>query len=93
MAYSISYIGKFKKDFKKYKNKPKELNLFNEFIKILPINGGLGLPKHMKAHKLSGNYQGFWECHLSPDFLIIWSQEDASNEIFLIRLGSHSDLF
>ncbi|WP_436410303.1 type II toxin-antitoxin system YafQ family toxin [Parapedobacter flavus] len=52
------------------------------------------MPKKMKPHTLVGNYKGAWECHIFPDLLLIWEQEDNPvNEIHLIRVGSHSELF
>jgi len=48
----------------------------------------------MKPHTLIGNYKGAWECHIFPDLLLIWEQKyDPVNEIHLIRVGSHSELF
>jgi len=47
-------------------------------------------PRH-RAHKLSGEFEQAWECHVTPDFLLIWRETDE--EILLLRLGTHSDLF
>lgn len=48
----------------------------------------------MKPHKLTGNYSGYFECHIEPDLLIIWLQYDEERkEIYLVRLGSHAELF
>ncbi|MFN4764653.1 type II toxin-antitoxin system YafQ family toxin [Gillisia sp. Q332] len=47
----------------------------------------------IKSHKLSGNYKGRWECHIKPDWLLIWKQDDTKKEIYLERTGTHSDLF
>ncbi|HEY5510370.1 MAG TPA: type II toxin-antitoxin system YafQ family toxin [Prolixibacteraceae bacterium] len=46
-----------------------------------------------KAHLLSGNYNGYWECHIKPDWLLIWRQDDKTKVIELVRTGTHSDLF
>ena len=48
--------------------------------------------KH-KPHILSGNYSKHWECHVLPDLLLIWIQNDSEESIILVRGGSHSDLF
>lgn len=48
--------------------------------------------KHL-AYKLTGNYKGNWEAHIKPDLLIIWFEITEDNEIILLRLGTHSDLF
>ncbi|MBK9329068.1 MAG: type II toxin-antitoxin system YafQ family toxin [Sphingobacteriales bacterium] len=51
------------------------------------------LPANYKPHKLTGNYKGFWECHIRPDWLLIWLQNDTKKEITLTNTGTHSDLF
>lgn len=47
-------------------------------------------PRH-GVHKLSGEYEGFWECHIEPDWLLIWYT--TSTDIVFVRTGTHSDLF
>lgn len=90
--YKLSFSGKFKKDFKKYKKQPRELKAIREVVELLR-QGAEAIPQLMKPHKLRGNYKGAWECHIFPDLLIIWEQEEDPKEITLIRIGSHSDLF
>jgi mRNA interferase YafQ len=51
------------------------------------------LPKKFLPHKLSGQYKDNWECHIEPDWLLIWNIDDQTNEIWLVRTGTHSDLF
>jgi mRNA interferase YafQ len=53
----------------------------------------VALPAKHKPHKLSGNYKGFWECHVQPDWLLIWLQDDTEQTIELTRTVSHADLF
>ena len=50
------------------------------------------LPEEYKAHSLKGNYNGYMECHIEGDFLLIWFDPDT-DQIDLVRLGSHSELF
>lgn len=91
--YTLSASGSFKKDFKKYKKQPRELKAITGVITLLE-EGVESLPQQMKAHRLLGNYKGLWECHIFPDLLLIWEQKDEPiNEINLIRVGSHSELF
>lgn len=92
-GYLIFPSTKFKKDYKKFLNKEKELKAIQGTIKLLSQNGYESLPKEMKPHKLIGNFKGCYECHIFPDLLLIWEQIDDPKEITLIRLGSHSDLF
>lgn len=51
------------------------------------------LPVENRPHKLSGDYSGFWEAHLKPDWLILWTILPDDNEVWLIRTGTHADLF
>lgn len=93
-GYKLTFSGKFKKDFKRYQNKARAFKAIAEVLDLLMDNGASALPKRMKAHTLIGNYKGSWECHVFPDLLLIWDQEDNPvNEIHLLRLGSHSELF
>ncbi len=49
------------------------------------------LEKRHRPHPLSGNHATAWECHIEPDWLLIWNQED--DQLVLSRTGTHSDLF
>jgi mRNA interferase YafQ len=51
------------------------------------------LPAKYKEHILVGNYKGKYECHLKPDWLLIWVKDEKNKIITLVRTGSHSDLF
>ena len=86
----IKASGKFKKDFKKYKNNPAKVEKIYAFLEIL--HKGKKIPKEYLPHKLEGIYKGCMECHIENDLLLIWI--DFSKDIIkLIRLGSHSELF
>ncbi|MGV8139563.1 MAG: type II toxin-antitoxin system YafQ family toxin [Mangrovibacterium sp.] len=92
--YSIVPSGRFRKDIKKYLKKPKERQAIFEAVNILVESGYSGIPKNMRPHRLSGNYKGYWECHVLPDLLIIWEQTECPvTEIYLVRVGTHSELF
>ena len=56
------------------------------------IETGAVPEKHL-PHKLTGNYGGDMECHIKPDWLLIWNIDELNNEIWLVRTGTHSDLF
>ena len=62
-----------------------------EVLELLENKGKL--PRRFKSHTLSGKYKGFWECHIKPDWLLIWRQNDLTKVIELTRTGTHSDLF
>jgi mRNA interferase YafQ len=89
--YEICLTTKFKKDFKLVKKRGLKIELLEEVLVLLRSNGNL--PTKYKPHFLKGNYKGLWECHIQPDWLLIWEQEESIKLITLIRTGSHSDLF
>lgn len=86
---NVRYSTKFKKDLKKCTKKGYNLKLLQDIIDILRIPDNL--PEKNKNHMLSGNYKGYNECHIQPDWLLIYKITDA--ELLLSRTGSHSDLF
>lgn len=65
MNFTIEYTGKIKKDIKLAKKRNLNLSLFKKVIILLENTGKL--PQKYKPHKLTGNYKGFWECHIQPD--------------------------
>jgi mRNA interferase YafQ len=89
--FEIHYTTKFKKDYKTIKRREYQLSLLKEVIPRLAETGTL--PKKFIPHKLSGQYQDNWECHIKPDWLLIWNIDFENNEIWLVRTGTHSDLF
>jgi len=89
--YSIEYTGKFKRDYKlAIKRGWKEALIINV---ITLIANKKPLPAKHKPHKLSGDYKDCWECHIQPDWLLIWQINEDTNTLFLISTGAHSDLF
>ena len=93
MGYSIVASTRFKKSLKKHLKNPAEKKYIFEVIELLKMAYFDAIPQNMKPHKLIGNYKGCLECHIMPDLLIIWEQDETENEIYLLDLGSHSDLF
>lgn len=86
----LRFTRQFKKDLKKFLNKPKQLRELKDVLDML--KNETPLPEKYKQHQLSGEYKGCLECHIEGDFLLIWYDEE-SNTIALFRLGSHSELF
>lgn len=80
----------YKKDYKRFRNNPKKLQKLFDILKRLEQEEPI--PSEYSPHMLVGNYAGYMECHIEGDFLLIWFDRD-SNQIDLIRLGSHSELF
>lgn len=86
----LKYTGQFKKDLKRYQNKPKRIENLMRVLTFLKETGSV--PEQYYPHILKGEYSGFMECHIENDFLLIWIDEE-SDQIRLTRLGSHSELF
>jgi len=80
----------YRKDLKRYKNKPLKLNALKEVLEML--KNDLPIPAEYYPHMLHGEYKGCMECHVQGDFLLIWFDEE-NDIIELVRLGSHSELF
>ena len=89
--YSISFTNKFKKDYKLCVKRGYDIEKLQTVITLLKETGKL--PAQYKPHKLSGNYAGLWECHIKPDWLLVWLQDDNKLTLILTNTGTHSDLF
>ena len=89
--YQLTTTKQFEKDYKLCKKRGYKLILLNSLILQLERTGNV--PAKNKPHKLTGNYIGFKECHIQPDWLLIWFQNDTAKIIELTRTGTHSDLF
>lgn len=91
MKYSIEYSGQFRKSFKVCKKRGLPMELLQEVIRILAEYGEL--PPKYKPHVLSGKYAGIWECHIQPDWLLLWRKNEEGFTLLLLATGTHSDLF
>lgn len=89
--YSIQTTNRFNKDIKKCKKRGYDLNALKEVMVLLEQSGTL--PKQFKPHKLKGKYLGLWECHVKPDWLLVWKQDDEELTLLFMHTGTHSDLF
>lgn len=89
--YQLVFTGKFKKDVKLLQKRGYSMELLKNAILNLESSGEL--PPINKPHKLAGEYLGYWEAHIKPDWLIIWKTIIEDKEIWLTRTGTHSDLF
>lgn len=85
----LNLTTQFKRDLKLCKKRNYNINLLNAIVDTLRIPAAL--PLKNKDHVLKGNYAGRRECHISPDWLLIYRID--GNEIYLDRTGTHADLF
>ena len=89
MKLSVVFTKKFKKDFKRVEKIEKKLLQLKETI--ISLTDGQPLNKRFLDHPLKGDYKDCRECHLAPDFLLIYKIEDET--LILVRCGSHAELF
>ena len=89
--YSIRPTTKFQKDLKRIEKRGYNISLLTEVIKKLA--NGEQLPEKNKDHSLLGEYTGCRECHITPDWLLIYEIADNELILYLTRTGTHSDLF
>ncbi|NLG38934.1 MAG: type II toxin-antitoxin system YafQ family toxin [Fibrobacter sp.] len=92
MKYEIIPSSTFKKDLKLAKKRGLNLSFLKRVIDLLAASDS-PLPKEYKDHNLCGNYEGFRECHIQPDWLLIYKKNQENLFLYLTRTGSHSDLF
>ncbi len=85
------YQKQFKKDIKKNKKRDKNMDKLKEVMSIL-MNEEV-LEERYRNHQLIGTYIGCMECHIEPDWLLIYVINNASKTITFVRTGSHADLF
>ncbi|MCI8776355.1 MAG: type II toxin-antitoxin system YafQ family toxin [Oscillospiraceae bacterium] len=91
MKYLIKPTSKFQKDLKKAEKRGYKLSLLIEVINSLA--DGKTLPEKNKDHALAGNFIGCRECHITPDWLLIYEISEDELILYLTRTGTHSDLF
>ena len=91
MKYRLQVTGEFKQDVKRCKKRGLPLEELWTVVRRL-LNGET-LEEKYRAHILHGDRKGQWECHIQPNWLLVWEQHD--NELILVMLntGSHSDIF
>lgn len=91
MSYSIETTRQYDKDVKLAKKRGLDIDKLIDVV--VKLASGEVLPAKNYDHALSGDYVGCRECHISPDWLLIYQKEEKVKLLTLIRTGSHSDLF
>lgn len=89
--YIVKPTTQFKKDYKLALKRGLNIGLLEEVIALL--SNGIPLPEKNKDHALSENWVGHRECHVQPDWLLVYRIDDNVLVLTLSRTGSHSDLF
>lgn len=89
--YKIVLSNRFKKDLKLVSRRGYNLNLLNTIVDQLAA--GEKLPEKNCDHELIGDYAGFRECHIAPDWLLVYRVIEDDLILYLMRTGTHSDLF
>ena len=91
MRYELFPTTQFKKDLKRIQRRGYDIARLEQVLEILIQDQDL--PAKYKDHTLTGNYTGFRECHITPDWLLIYKKENNLLILTLSRTGTHSDLF
>jgi mRNA interferase YafQ len=89
--YEVKFTTAYKKSYKLMKKRGLDISLLDDVVDKL--RQGIPLEEKYKDHGLSGNYEGFRECHIKPDWLLIYLIENDILTLTLVDTGSHSDLF
>lgn len=89
--YILKSTTKFKKDYKLAKKRGLDMKLLEYIIDEL-LQGNTLDTKYLD-HPLHGDYEGFYECHVQPDWLLIYGKDEESLILTAVRTGKHTDLF
>ena len=88
---TIKYQATFRRDYKRAVKRGCDPKLLERVVSILAKESPL--PNEYRDHPLAGNYAGCRECHITPDWLLIYEINKGELTLYLLRTGSHSDLF
>lgn len=91
MKYEIELSARFRRELKTAAKRGWDMNKLNAVVELLAQ--GVTLPLKNRDHALTGSYEGFRECHITPDWLLIYRLEENILVLYLFRTGTHSDLF
>ena len=89
--FKIVSSNQFRKDLKLAQKRGLPIDKLRDVVNTLAA--GKKLDDKHRDHNLTGNYSGFRECHIEPDWLLVYRIRDNELELFLFRTGTHSDLF
>lgn len=89
MNLAIRYTSALKRDYKKAEKQKKDAEKLQTVLELLVL--GKPLPEKNRDHELGGKWSGYRDCHIEPDWLLIYRIE--GHELILVRLGSHNEVF
>ena len=89
--YQVKFTNKFKKSYKLMKKRGYDMKLLESIIETL--RQGKKLEAKHRNHALTGDFRGYHECHIKPDWLLVYLIENDILTLTMINTGSHSDLF
>lgn len=90
-TYIVIASSQYKKSYKRMAKRGLDMRVLDDAVHKLSC--GEKLDKRYKDHVLKGRYKGFHECHILPDWLLIYSIENDTLVVTLVNTGTHSDLF
>lgn len=91
MTYELILTGRFKKSLKLARKRGLDISLLEKVVTMLQRD--ITLEEKYKDHELKRKYQGFRECHIQPDWLLIYLKEEGILTLTLVDMGTHADLF
>ena len=91
MVYELLKTSRFKAGVKLVRKRGLDISLLENVIEKLRLDQPLDA-KH-RNHELSGNFKGVWECHIQPDWLLLYLKDNGVLVLTLVDTGSHSDIF
>ena len=89
--YKVKFTSAYKKSYKFMKKRGFDISLLDDVVNKLRL--GIPLEKKYNDHELTGNFKGFRECHVKPDWLLLYFIENNILTLTLVDTGSHSDVF
>jgi mRNA interferase YafQ len=90
MKYEIQQSARFKRDLKVAMKRGYDIDKLEEVVDLLA--NGITLSSKNRDHALTGDYKGYRECHITPDWLLVYQQREDAVVLYLFRTGTHSDL-
>jgi mRNA interferase YafQ len=91
MTYALRRTSKFKKDYRRMERRGNDMEKIDDVIRLLAA--GEALPDQYRDHALAGGWRGYRECHIEPDWLLVYKIENSILVLTLTETGAPSDLF